>query len=269
MLGGGLMKQDGWRRNCTFTKTSGSASVEVARQLRAGENGALWLDQHLEVKGVYRDSFVAGPTAILEYVQIRQGTLSIGGVRYQHSVALLMPEYSITPVCYDNVISTTIAILFRPQEHQGNGNATVLFETNGGAAPSDARTLMELLSGCERRPLEIAATSELVLSAKKMLDADHKNGTPIADIAGSLGVSHSHLARRFKKEIGMSPIEYCHRLRIAEAAWMLSSGEKIAAVSMHVGYEDLSRFYKNFRKIMSHSPGYCNEIPSNNPSSMQ
>lgn len=254
------MKQNDWRRNCTFTKTIGNATVEVARQLRAGDNGALWLDQHIAVKGVYHDSFVAGPTAILEHVQIHQGTLFIGGNQYKRSVALMMPEFSITPVCYDNVISTTIAILFRPQEHQQNGNATVLFETNGGAAPSDARTLMELLSGCESRPVELAATSELVLSAKQMLDADHKNGTSIADIALSLGVSHSHLARRFKKEIGMSPIEYCHRLRIAEAAWMLSSGEKIAAVSMHVGYDDLSRFYKHFRKIMSHSPGYCKEI---------
>ena len=47
------------------------------------------------------------------------------------------------------------------------------------------------------------------------------------------------------------------RLRIADATFRLSQGEQIIRVSGDVGYNDLSRFYKQFRLSTRQSPKYC------------
>ena len=40
----------------------------------------------------------------------------------------------------------------------------------------------------------------------------------IASLATGLGVSHAHLTRQFKRELGMTPMAYRHALRSSEAA---------------------------------------------------
>ena len=90
-----------------------------------------------------------------------------------------------------------------------------------------------------------------------MLDASYRSTPSIASLAADLGVSHPHLTRQFKREFGMTPMAYRHALRASEAAGRLSRGEPIVDVSGDVGYEDLGRFYKSFRKAMHSSPGGC------------
>jgi len=55
----------------------------------------------------------------------------------------------------------------------------------------------------------------------------------------------------------MSPRDYLHQLRLADAPLQLAMGKAIADVSQDVGYGDLSRFYKQFRKSTRTSPGLC------------
>jgi AraC-like DNA-binding protein len=40
----------------------------------------------------------------------------------------------------------------------------------------------------------------------------------------------------------------------------LARGEEIISVSQEVGYNDLSRFYKQFRKTTKTSPGACQTL---------
>lgn len=69
--------------------------------------------------------------------------------------------------------------------------------------------------------------------------------------------THEHLSRQFKLDLGMSPSAYLRQLRLADAPLRLARGEGIVNVSLDVGYNDLSRFYKQFRKTTSTSPGAC------------
>ena len=82
----------------------------------------------------------------------------------------------------------------------------------------------------------------------------------IARIAARLNVTHAHLSRQFKRDFGMSPSAYLHQLRLADAPLRLARGEEIVNVSMEVGYNVLSRFYKQFRKNTSTSPGACQTL---------
>ena len=99
--------------------------------------------------------------------------------------------------------------------------------------------------------------SALSLKAKRLIDENHLADPSIARIAERLGVSHPHLSRQFKKDFGMSPSNYLRKLRVADAPLRLVRGEQIINVSGDVGYNDLSRFYKQFRKTTNTSPGVC------------
>ena len=80
-------------------------------------------------------------------------------------------------------------------------------------------------------------------------------------MARDLGVSHASLTREFKRAFGLTPMEYRHALRASEAAGRLSRGEPIVDVSGEVGYDDIGRFYKAFRKAVHASPG-ARRIPA-------
>ncbi len=102
--------------------------------------------------------------------------------------------------------------------------------------------------------------SLLSVRAKRLIDENYLVFPSIARIAERLNVSHAHLSRQFKRDHGMSPSEYLHHLRVADATFRLSLGQPIIDISHDVGYNDLSRFYKQFRKKTRVSPAICRTI---------
>jgi AraC-like DNA-binding protein len=103
--------------------------------------------------------------------------------------------------------------------------------------------------------------SLLSMRAKRLIDENFLVYPSIGRIAKRLDVSHEHLSRQFKRDFGLSPSSYLHQLRISEATYRLSLGEEeIIDISGEVGYNDLSRFYKQFRKATQTSPAICRNI---------
>jgi AraC-like DNA-binding protein len=102
--------------------------------------------------------------------------------------------------------------------------------------------------------------SFLSIRAKRLIDDNYLAFPSIARVAERLKVSHAHLSRQFKRDFDMSPSEYLHQLRVADATYRLSLGEPIIEISQDVGYNDLSRFYKQFRKKTTTSPANCRNI---------
>jgi AraC-like DNA-binding protein len=99
--------------------------------------------------------------------------------------------------------------------------------------------------------------SLLSVKAKKLIDENYPVYPSIARVAARLGVSHAHLSRQFKIDFKMSPSNYLRQLRLADAPLKFARGEAIIDVSLDSGYNDLSRFYKQFRQTTQTSPGEC------------
>jgi AraC-like DNA-binding protein len=135
----------------------------------------------------------------------------------------------------------------------------LIFDLPINELPGSADEVIEILQEprlyesieCNTRP------SLLAKRAKKIIDGCWSDAPSIASIARSLGVTHEHLTRQFKKDFGLAPNTYLHKIRLNQAIWKLTQGERIADVSFDVGYNDLGRFYKQFRKFMKTSPGSC------------
>lgn len=134
-----------------------------------------------------------------------------------------------------------------------------IFETERTAKFTSAEEALDVIRSCRgNQPIAVNTAPSLVsLNTKRLIDENYLVYPSIARIAERLGVSHEHLSRQFKKDFGLSPSGYLHRLRVAEATFRLSLGEDIIEISQDVGYNDLSRFYKQFRKTTRTSPAVC------------
>ena len=134
-----------------------------------------------------------------------------------------------------------------------------LFETDDACVFTRTDDAIKVLGSCRNRRSILVNTnpSPLAANAKRLIDENYMVYPSIARIAERLNVSHAHLSRQFKKDYGVSPSSYLHKLRVAEATFRLTLGEEIIEISQDVGYNDLSRFYKQFRKATSTSPAAC------------
>jgi AraC-like DNA-binding protein len=94
--------------------------------------------------------------------------------------------------------------------------------------------------------------------AARALSAMHKDvaqGWTVSDLARLCGVSRSTLAARFRKVVGMGPIEYLQHWRMALAKDGLRSGKRnIGEIALAVGFQSSSAFSTAFSRVVGCSP---------------
>ena len=66
--------------------------------------------------------------------------------------------------------------------------------------------------------------------------------------------SESHMARVFKKYMGMTIISYVHKLRIEKGVRLLDENCSVKETAETVGYQNLNHFYKYFNQYMGMAP---------------
>ena len=77
----------------------------------------------------------------------------------------------------------------------------------------------------------------------------------LTDITAAANISPNTALRYFRENIGISPVEYLIQYRISIACKILrESSDKIASVSVRVGYDNVSYFCRIFKKLVGKSP---------------
>jgi AraC family transcriptional regulator len=75
-------------------------------------------------------------------------------------------------------------------------------------------------------------------------------------LASEAAMSRYHFSRAFAKAVGLSPLQYVISQRMELARMMLSTRRaSVAEVALRVGYEDVSRFSRHFRRHVGMTPG--------------
>jgi AraC-like DNA-binding protein len=237
-------------------------SIAARRQVTRLAGGLSWIEEEMEVRGRLSGAFATGPGWILELHHVATG--SVCYVQDGASVpvrsrrfALLYAPFSITELVLEDVKTRWLGLA--GEDGTAPARGAVVFDVPRGVRPSTPGDMLALLDGHgDVRSFErCTAPFALARRAKAILDGSYRSTPSIASLAARLGVSHPHLTRQFKRDFGMTPVGYRHALRASEAAARLARGEPIVDVSGDVGYEDLGRFYKSFRKALHSSPGRC------------
>ena len=75
----------------------------------------------------------------------------------------------------------------------------------------------------------------------------YKRQRSIASVAAGLGLSARQLERRFQADVGLTPREFRHRLRLTRAAWLLSNTTlSVTQVALDCGFGDGAHFSRTF-----------------------
>ncbi len=79
-------------------------------------------------------------------------------------------------------------------------------------------------------------------------------GLSLETLARAVGSNKSHVSRQFKRETGLTVIEYLHKVRVDAAKRLLLAGVKVATVAEYVGFSDAYYFSRIFTRLAGYPP---------------
>ena len=90
--------------------------------------------------------------------------------------------------------------------------------------------------------------------AREYLEQNEPESPSLAALGRECGLSPYHLARLFKKQMGVAPHRYWLQSRIEQARRLLSRGWKLADTAAHLGFVDQSHFTRQFKALVGVTP---------------
>lgn len=231
------------------------------RRIVQVESGALRIEQRIRIPRREIGTDVSGAVCIYAHVQVTRGTITYvhGDTRIPapRCFAVFLPPFAIVAASLERCDVTSTAIAFRPRASDRLPQQAIMLPASAARPPYSRDAVFERLHAegngtnvdRSRDPAPLAAT------AKAVIDAEY--GTPLAigGIAERLHASPAVLSRAFRRAYGMPPVRYRHAVRIVDALARFADGGAPADVFLDVGFDDLSRFYKIFRKVACGAPG--------------
>lgn len=145
-------------------------------------------------------------------------------------------DYVLKPVKKSEFIITLNKI---KEELDGNRKNDRLAAFYGGAVP-------------EREKIEYVGKLQ---NAIDYIDAHFTEKLNLAYVANLVDQNYFYFSRNFKREVGMSFMEYVTEKRMEEAVKLLSDNNlKIYEISEKLGYDDCKYFFKLFKKRYGIAP---------------
>jgi AraC-like DNA-binding protein len=237
------------------------------RSSQLASDGAYIFQDDLQVTGELTAIVITCTAWLLEIYERRAGSISFlcGGDEVSPETkcfGVFYPPFSISKPCFRDVEAHLIGVAASKSVPDEFTSAPAVFDITSSQTPSGVSQAIEILkSGKNAKSIAMNPRPSLLsIRAKRIIDENYLAYPSIGRIAARLGVRHEHLSREFKRDFEMTPSSYLRQLRVADAPLKLAMGEEIINVSQDVGYNDLSRFYKQFRQTTDTSPGACKTV---------
>lgn len=94
-----------------------------------------------------------------------------------------------------------------------------------------------------------------IYEVNSWIKRNFRNSFTVEELAEQKNMSVSLFHQKFKNVVGMGPLQCQKRLRLTEARrLMLDENKNVTEASMEVGYESVSQFIRDYRKMFGLSP---------------
>jgi AraC-like DNA-binding protein len=261
------MRKSKRNSNAPYFQLQSDAGGVIARHKTSFlPDGAYLFQDELEVHGVLSAKVITCTAWLLELYDLKAGDVFlISGTREIRAggkcFGVLYPPFTISQPSVENAKGRLVGVASTESVPPGFTVPT-MFEMIYTELPTSVAHALEIVRlGANHQSVELNPKPSLLsVKAKTLIDENYLSYPSIARIAKRLGVTHEHLSRQFKRDFEISPSAYVHQLRLADAPLRLARGEEIINVSQDIGYNDLSRFYKQFRKNTKTSPRVCQTL---------
>jgi AraC-like DNA-binding protein len=223
--------------------------------------GLLRVEQRLQLTMREIGTDVAGPACVYALVRIRRGA-----VAYRHGPALVpaprryavfLPPFAIVQASLDHCDLTSRAWIFQSPARQTFSHPALCWRSGDDSEPASIDDILRrVAAGADATPVDRAPEpASLARQAKAIIDGTYRTVAAIGAIAPRLRVSPARLSRTFKQTYGIAPVRYRHQIRVVDALTQFAGGAVPSDVFQDVGFNDLSRFYKIFRRLACAPPG--------------
>ena len=111
---------------------------------------------------------------------------------------------------------------------------------------------------------EVLEVSDDITAAISFIEENYHENLNIEDICDHVGLSKSHLNKKFKKYVELPPIAYLNNYRIEKSIHLLEHTKKnIKEISSELGFVDPNYFTKVFKKTTGITPVLFRKNKSN------
>lgn len=121
-----------------------------------------------------------------------------------------------------------------------------------------SRAVYEKVSKIWQIPKGVGPVDEIQATFSKMIeyiDRHYRERITLADIAKIGGYNLSYTSQFFKRQLGISFIEYILRMRLRDAAILLANTDtRIAIIANMCGFSDIKAFNTAFKKYLKMTP---------------
>ena len=115
-----------------------------------------------------------------------------------------------------------------------------------------------LCGSCGRQLIQSIANigqADEIYEANSWIKANFRNSFTVENLAEQRNMSVSLFHQKFKSAVGMGPLQCQKRLRLTEARrLMLDDNKNVTEASIEVGYESVSQFIRDYRKMFGLAP---------------
>lgn len=234
--------------------------LAIGRQLLPARDGLVGLRQVFD--GSDLRVVVTHQAAVVALVQVEAGTvtfpLAAGELPAPSRFVLCLPPRSIVPMRFHGARVRSDGVAdFAPL---WSGQAA-FWPTAQQQMPLSREAVQALLAPDAATLLDPdAGVAAAVVRARALLHEQLALPAPVRLAALRVGMAADTLTRLFSAAYGLPPKQYCHRARLFEAVLRLLSGQSILETAFNVGFNDVSRFYRQFKRVVRTTPGEYAEI---------
>ena len=239
-----------------------SEACRVKRWIQRLEAGLLRLDQQIQVADVQKGLDVTGRFWVFAIVHVSSGTIEYVSSNNRITppapfYGMYAPPYCVVEVILNRSHSYSKGLASARKLPEDYPQEPVVFSVPSQRCPASISEMGELIRTAPQiikvgRDID---PSPLAIRIKEAIDWSYTLPLPLSKIAAELRISPAMMSRYFKKAYGMPPVHYRHHIRTMDGMMRLLDGEAVTDVFQQVGFDDLSRFYRHFKRFMLAPPG--------------
>jgi AraC-like DNA-binding protein len=239
--------------------------VREALPLGIRRRGGIVLERSLYVAGgtvMLRQRFTGDDTRVLithdaalrSLVEVRRGRvvmpLAGGDVIAPSRFVLAVPPRSIVPIRFEHaeVVSDGGCATRALDEHAVPVIEAVASWRGAREALTSGGPVVAALDA------DAGVASSLV-RGRAALHTAIGEPAPVRVAAAAAGLAPETLVRQFSAAYRITPKQYCQRARLFDAAVLLFEGVSVLDAALRAGFNDLTRFYVQFRRLLGGTPG--------------
>jgi AraC-like DNA-binding protein len=217
------------------------------------------MTQQYRIDGAYDGHLITATDWLFSLVWREGGSCELASADGRdcppEAFAIFLPPFSIVRVFWRDCLIRSIGLL--SQRPLASTPAHAIRFTPGPTAPPHTAAAVEQCLLRARPTITISAQPRPrspAGRAKTILDNAWDQSLSLSSVAREIGVAAATLTRSFRRELGLTPLDYRHRLQIMAALQRIATGQPIVDAAFETGFGDLSSFYRQFARLAHASP---------------